>query len=193
MFLYVLILIARCELSYLNLMYYIVRNNIFINAEYKKQNSLTTFGHYCIKLFKIKNELIYYKGDFMEYYISTKLKKSFDESIDLVTEKLKEQGFGVLTEIDVKTTMKKKLDINFYNYKILGACNPPFAYKALQAEDKIGVMLPCNVIVQEKKKGTVEVSAVDPMASMQAVENPVLPDIAGEVRGRLKKVIDSLK
>jgi uncharacterized protein (DUF302 family) len=109
----------------------------------------------------------------------------------LVTEKLKEQGFGVLTEIDVKATMKKKLDVDFYNYKILGACNPPFAYKALQAEDKIGVMLPCNVIVQEKEKGTVEVSAVNPIASMQAVENPALSDIANEVTNRLKKVIGS--
>ena len=129
----------------------------------------------------------------MEYYISTNLKKSFDESIELVTEKLKDQGFGILTEIDVKATMKKKLDVDFYNYKILGACNPPFAHKALQAEDKIGVMLPCNVIVQEKEKGTVEVSAVNPIASMQAVENPALSDIAGEVTNRLKKVIDSLK
>ena len=129
----------------------------------------------------------------MEYYISAKLKKSFDESIELVTEKLKEQGFGILTEIDVKATMKKKLDVDFYNYKILGACNPPFAHKALQAEDKIGVMLPCNVIVQEKEKGTVEVSAVNPIASMQSVENPALADIAGEVTDRLKKVIDSLK
>ncbi len=129
----------------------------------------------------------------MEYYISTKLKKSFDESINLVTEKLKEQGFGILTEIDVKATMKKKLDVDFYNYKILGACNPPFAYKALQAEDKIGVMLPCNVIVQEKEKGIAEVSAVNPLASMQAIENPALSDIAGEVTDRLKKVIGSLK
>lgn len=129
----------------------------------------------------------------MEYYISTKLKKSFDESINLVTEKLKEQGFGVLTEIDVKATIKKKLNVDFYNYKILGACNPPFAHKALQAEDKIGVMLPCNVIVQEKEKGIVEVSAVNPLASMQAVENPALSDIAGEVTDRLKKVIGSLK
>ena len=128
----------------------------------------------------------------MEYYISTKLNVPFNETIDLVTQKLREQGFGVLTEIDVKATMKKKLDIDFYNYKILGACNPPFAYKALQAEDKIGVMLPCNVIIQEKEKGTVEVSVVNPIASMQAVENPALSDIASEVTNRLKKVIGSL-
>ncbi|MBN1407241.1 MAG: DUF302 domain-containing protein [Calditrichaceae bacterium] len=129
----------------------------------------------------------------MEYYISTKIKISFEESMELVTEKLKEQGFGVLTEIDVKATMKKKLDVDFYNYKILGACNPPLAHKALLAEDKIGVLLPCNVIIQEKEKGMVEVSAVNPIASMQAVENPALSDIAGEVTSRLKKVIDSLK
>ena len=128
----------------------------------------------------------------MQYYISTKLGMPFDEAIELVTEKLKEHGFGVLTEIDVKATMKKKLDVDFYNYKILGACNPPFAYKALLAEDKIGVMLPCNVIVQEKEKGTVEVSAVDPRASMQAVENPALSDIADEITNRLENVIASL-
>ena len=128
----------------------------------------------------------------MEYYINTKMTTSFDEAINLVTEKLKDQGFGILTEIDVKATLKKKLDVDFYNYKILGACNPPFAHKALLAEDKIGVMLPCNVIVQEKEKGTIEVSAVDPIASMQAVQNPALAKIAGEVTERLKKVIGSL-
>lgn len=128
----------------------------------------------------------------MEYYISTKLNTTFDEAIAQVTEKLEDQGFGVLTEIDVKATMKKKLDIDFYNYKILGACNPPFAHKALLAEDKIGVMLPCNVIVQEKEKGNIEISAVDPMASMQAVQNPALADIADEVTNRLKKVINAL-
>ncbi|MEJ2055254.1 MAG: DUF302 domain-containing protein [Calditrichaceae bacterium] len=129
----------------------------------------------------------------MTYYISTTLSKSFDEAVEFVTEKLKEQGFGVLTEIDVKATMKKKLDVDFYNYKILGACNPPFAHKALMAEDKIGVMLPCNVILQEKEKGRVEVSAVDPKASMQAVNNPQLGEIASEVTSRLEKVIQSLK
>jgi len=97
-----------------------------------------------------------------------------------------------LTEIDIKATLKKKLDVDFYNYKILGACNPPFAYKALLAEDKIGVMLPCNVIVQEKVAGQVEVSAVDPSASMQAIENEELADIATEIRARLQKVIEQL-
>ena len=128
----------------------------------------------------------------MDYYISKKINTTFDEAINQVTEKLKDQGFGVLTEIDVKATMKKKLDVDFYNYKILGACNPPFAHKALLAEDKIGVMLPCNVIVQEKEKGVVEVSAVDPIASMQAVENTTLAKIAGEVTNRLRKMIESL-
>ena len=104
----------------------------------------------------------------------------------------KAEGFGILTEIDIKATLKKKLDVDFYNYKILGACNPPFAYKALLAEDKIGTMLPCNVIVQEKIPGQVEVSAVDPSASMQAIENKTLADIAIEIRARLQKVIEQL-
>ncbi len=117
---------------------------------------------------------------------------TFTEVIQKVTEALKVEGFGVLTEIDLKTTLKKKLDVDFYNYTILGACNPGFAYKALQAEDKIGTMLPCNVIVQEKVPGQVEVSAVDPAASMQAIENDQLKAISIEVRDRLKKVIELL-
>lgn len=128
----------------------------------------------------------------MNYAFTTQSKHSFDKTIEVVTEKLKEQGFGVLTEIDVKETLKKKLDVDFKKYRILGACNPEFAHRALQAEDKIGVMLPCNVIVEEQEDGVVEVSAVDPIASMQAVENEKLADIAGEVRFRLKKVIDEL-
>ena len=128
----------------------------------------------------------------MSYYISTKVNLSFEEAIEKVTEELKKEGFGILTEIDVKATMKKKLDVDFYNYKILGACNPPFAHKALLAEDKIGTMLPCNVIVQERTPGEVEVSAVDPAASMQAVKNVMLEDLAGEVQNRLKKVIAAL-
>jgi len=115
----------------------------------------------------------------MSYYINKTLKNiSFEEGIARITESLKNEGFGILTEIDLKATLKKKLDVDFYNYKILGACNPPFAYEALQAEDKIGTMLPCNVIVQEKNKGEIEISAVDPMASMQAVENEDLGDLA---------------
>ena len=128
----------------------------------------------------------------MEYYFSKTIAGSFDNAIEKVTEALKAEGFGILTEIDIKATLKKKLDVDFYNYKILGACNPPFAYKALLAEDKIGTMLPCNVIVQEKVTGQVEVSAVDPAASMQAVKNKALSDIATEIGARLKKVIEGL-
>ena len=107
----------------------------------------------------------------MEYYFSKTITESFDNAVQKVTEALKVEGFGILTEIDIKATLKKKLDVDFYNYKILGACNPPFAYKALLAEDKIGTMLPCNVIVQEKVAGLVEVSAIDPSASMLSIEN----------------------
>jgi len=116
----------------------------------------------------------------------------FNQAIEKVKEELKKEGFGVLTEIDIKATLKKKLDADFYNYMILGACNPPFAYKALQAEDKIGTMLPCNVIVQEREAGNIEVSAVDPAASMNAVKNEVLIKVASQVRGKLKKVIENL-
>ncbi len=129
----------------------------------------------------------------MNYYINKTLKNiSFEEGIEKVTDSLKTEGFGILTEIDLKTTFKKKLDIDFYNYKILGACNPEFAYNALQAEDKIGTMLPCNVIVQEKVKGEIEISAVDPMASMQAVENDSLGGLAKEVRKKLENCINRL-
>ena len=128
----------------------------------------------------------------MEYYFSKTINDSFENAIEKVTEALKTEGFGILTEIDLKATLKKKLDVDFYNYTILGACNPPFAYKALLAEDKIGTMLPCNVIVQEKVAGQIEVSAVDPAASMQAVENDTLVEIAKEIRDRLKKAIDQL-
>jgi uncharacterized protein (DUF302 family) len=116
----------------------------------------------------------------------------FDEAIVHVTEELKKEGFGVLTEIDVKATLKKKLDVDFHNYRILGACNPPFAYRALQAEDKIGTMLPCNIIVQEYGEGVVEVAAVDPLASMAAVENQELAEIAGLVQAKLKGVVEGL-
>jgi uncharacterized protein (DUF302 family) len=107
----------------------------------------------------------------MEYYLSKTINESIDNAIQKVTEALKTEGFGILTEIDVKATLKKKLDVDFYNYKIPGACNPPFAYKTLLAEDKIGTMFPCNVIVQEKVADLVEVSAVDPIASMLSIEN----------------------
>jgi len=128
----------------------------------------------------------------MSYYFSATLNTSFDEAILKVTDELKKEGFGILTEIDVKEAVKKKLNKDFRKYKILGACNPPFAYKALLAEDKIGTMLPCNVIVQETSDGKVEVAAIDPVASMQAVENRALEEIGIEVQGKLKKVIDSL-
>ena len=128
----------------------------------------------------------------MSYYITTKTTKTYEEAIEKVTAELKKEGFGVLTEIDVKATLKKKLDADFRRYKILGACNPPFAYQALLAEDKIGLMLPCNVIVQETSDGMVEVSAIDPIASMQAVENPALVEIATQVRAKLQNVINNM-
>jgi uncharacterized protein (DUF302 family) len=128
----------------------------------------------------------------MSYYFSKTLGISFDEAVARVTEHLKKEGFGILTEIDVKETIKKKLNLDFRKYKILGACNPPFAHRALQVEDKIGTMLPCNVIVQELSKGQVEVAAIDPVASMQAVQNPSLREVAAEVQGKLKRVINNL-
>ena len=128
----------------------------------------------------------------MSYYVSKKVKMTFDEAVGRVTEELKKEGFGILTEINVKETLKKKLNVDFQQYKILGACNPPIAYQALQAEDKIGLMLPCNVIVQEKSAGEIEVSAIDPIASMQAIKNPALEQVAVKVQSKLKTVIDNL-
>ncbi len=128
----------------------------------------------------------------MKYYFNKELKMGFEEVINKVTKALKEEGFGILTEIDIKDTLRKKLDIDFRNYKILGACNPPFAHKALLAEDKIGTMLPCNVIVQQIDANTVEVAAINPMASMMAVKNDNLNDIAEEITSKLKNAIDSL-
>ena len=128
----------------------------------------------------------------MSYYFSKTINGSFEEVVERITLLLKEQGFGILTEIDVKETLKKKLDVDFQKYKILGACNPPFAYKALQAEDKIGTMLPCNVIVQEIADGEIEVAAVDPVASMQAIQNPGLYDIAIAVQDKLRNIVNNL-
>ncbi|PKD42480.1 DUF302 domain-containing protein [Rhodohalobacter barkolensis] len=128
----------------------------------------------------------------MSYYISTTFDGSFDEAIEKATAELKKEGFGILTEIDVKDTLKKKLDVDFKKYRILGACNPNMAHKALTAEDKIGTMLPCNVIVEEHEDGSVEISAVDPLASMQVVDNDNLQGIAGEVKEMLTKVIQSI-
>ncbi len=128
----------------------------------------------------------------MSYYFAKTLNMPMDQAVGHVTEALKKEGFGVLTEIDVKTTLKNKLDVDFRPYRILGACNPALAHKALSAEDKIGTMLPCNVIVQEIAEGRSEVAAVDPVASMQAVENESLGGIAAQVREKLKAVIDGL-
>ena len=128
----------------------------------------------------------------MSYYFAKTVKLPFDQAIAKVTDALNARGFGILTTIDVKATMQKKLDVDFRPYTILGACNPPFAHEALAAEDKIGTMLPCNVIVQETAPGVVEVAAIDPVASMQAVDNAALMPIAGQVRGLLKDAVDSL-
>ena len=128
----------------------------------------------------------------MSYYFSKILQISFDAAVAKAVEELKKEGFGILTEIDVKETLKKKLNVDFRKYKILGACNPPFTYQALQSEDKIGLMLPCNVIVQETADGKTEVSAIDPMASMQAIDNPNLREVAEQVQAKLKKVINNL-
>lgn len=128
----------------------------------------------------------------MSYYFSKKLNVTFEKAMSRVVEELRLEGFGILTEIDVKETLKRKLNVDFPNYTILGSCNPPFAYRALQAEPKIGTMLPCNVIVQELPDGEIEVSAVDPLASMQAIQNNELQTIAAEIQMKLKKVIENL-
>ena len=123
----------------------------------------------------------------MSYYYTKVVDLPFERTLERTIDSLKDEGFGVLTDIDVKATLKKKLDVDFRNYRILGACNPPFAYKALQAERMIGAMLPCNVIVQEAGEGKTEVAAIDPIASMQAIDNPGLGSIAKEVREKLKQ------
>lgn len=127
----------------------------------------------------------------MKYYIDKTVDLPFDQVIEKVTMALKEEGFGVLTHIDIRETLKKKLDVDFRPYVILGACNPHFAYQALQSEDKIGTMLPCNVIVQQQED-QVEVSAVDPIASMQAVENEALGELATQVRAKLERVVANI-
>ncbi len=128
----------------------------------------------------------------MSYYFTTAVSMGFDEAIEAVTEELKNEGFGVLTEIDVQATLKKKLDVNFRKYKILGACNPVFAHQALMSESHIGTMLPCNVIVQERHDDRIEISAIDPIESMKAIANPELEDIAQEVSRKLMLVIERL-
>jgi len=128
----------------------------------------------------------------MSYYFNKTIVGDFEDVVGLTVASLKEDGFGVLTEIDVKETLQKKLGKDFHNYRILGACNPTYAYQALLAEDKIGTMLPCSVIVQEIEPGQIEVAAVDPMASMQAVENSELGGVARIVREKLRQVVERL-
>ena len=128
----------------------------------------------------------------MEYYFSKTLNVSFDEAVKVTTEALKSEGFGVISEINMHEKLKEKLGVDFKRYRILGACNPPLAYKALQAEEKIGTMLPCNVLVIEQGQNKIEIAAVNPVASMQAITNPALGDAALEVTNKLKKVINNL-
>ncbi len=128
----------------------------------------------------------------MEYHISKTVAGTFDEIISKVKDELKKEGFGVLTEIDIKNTLKNKLDVDFRKYTILGACNPEYAHNALLAEDKVGTMLPCNVIVQEKEDGQIEVAAVNPKASMMAIKNEKLEQLAADVTQKLKNVIEAL-
>lgn len=128
----------------------------------------------------------------MPYYFNKTVQMPFPDVVAQVMDALAAEGFGVLSDIDVKATMKRKLNVEFQNYRILGACNPPFAYRALQIEDKIGTLMPCNVIVQERTSGEVEVAAVNPMVSMQAVNKPELREVAEEVTARLRRVIDRL-
>jgi uncharacterized protein (DUF302 family) len=128
----------------------------------------------------------------MSYYLSKTLPLSFDAAITRATEALKKEGFGILTEIDVSATLKKKIDVDFPNYRILGACNPALAYEALKLENKVGTMLPCNVVVRDAGNGQTEVAAIDPVASMQAIDNPALKQAATQVRMKLEKVIAEL-
>ncbi len=141
-------------------------------------------------MLKTTKPLKYY---IMDYYFLTQLKNSsFANALLKTKEALQREGFGVLTEIDMKATLKNKLDVDFHNYKILGACNPSLAYEALNAEDKIGTMLPCNVILQEKEQNFIEIAAVDPAASMKAVNNEALIKIAETVREKLRTVIENI-
>lgn len=128
----------------------------------------------------------------MDYYFSNMLSATFEEAVEITTEALKTEGFGVISTINIHEKLKEKLDVDFKKYMILGACNPPYAYKALQVEDKIGTMLPCNVLVIEQADRQIEIAAVNPIASMQAIESPALADLAGEITGKLKKVIENL-
>jgi len=126
----------------------------------------------------------------MRYFFNTVIDGDFDEVVTRTVAALQEEGFGILSDIDVQAALKKKLDVDFGSYRILGACNPPYAYKALQLENKIGTMLPCNVVVRRTEEGQIEVAAIDPVASMLAVDNEALGEIAEEIRQKLKKVIE---
>ena len=128
----------------------------------------------------------------MSYYFAKTLPLSFDAAIKKVTAALKDEGFGIISEIDVKETFKKKINVDFRSYRILGACSPTLAHEALSIEDKIGTMLPCNVVVQDAGAGKTEIAAIDPVASMQAVDNPRLKDAAAKVQAKLKRVVDRL-
>ncbi len=128
----------------------------------------------------------------MAYYFSKFLNIPFQSAVTRVSEELKKEGFGILNDIDVKETLRKKLNVTVKRYRILGACHPEYAYRALKIETKIGTMLPCNVIVRESQEGRIEVAAIDPVASMQAVDNPALSEIAGEIQTKLKEVISRL-
>jgi len=151
--------------------------------ELKKENSEIAYKDMNRALLKL---------EIMNYYINKTIKADFKQAVQLVTEALKTEGFGVLSEIDIQQKLKEKLDVDFRKYKILGACNPPNAYKALQQEDKIGTMLPCNVILQQLDDNQIEVAAVDPVASMMAVENKELAGIANNIKEKLERVIASL-
>lgn len=128
----------------------------------------------------------------MSYYFAKTLTIGFEDAVRRTTEVLKQEGFGIITEIDVKDTFKNKINVDFRHYRILGACNPTLAHEALQIEDKVGTMLPCNVVVQDAGDGTIEVAAIDPVASMQAIDNPRLQQAAARVQAKLKKVIETL-
>jgi uncharacterized protein (DUF302 family) len=128
----------------------------------------------------------------MAYYFNKSIQKDFETSKALVTELLKTEGFGIVSEIDLQAKFKEKLGVDFKKYLILGACNPGFAYKAVQTEEKIGVMLPCNIVLIDQGNGSTEVIAVDPVASMIAVENVSLQPLAGDVAGKLKNIIENL-
>jgi len=136
--------------------------------------------------------LIRGKENPMAYYLTKTISIPFEEALVKVTEELKKEGFGIITEIDVRETLKKKLNVEFRKYRILGACNPNFAYQALKEEERIGLLLPCNVIIQEKETGQTEVSAINPMETMKSVRNPKLVDIAGQVQARLQAVIERI-